>query len=241
MRHKAYEWQALSQKKDVENIRKKISKTQEIGIAIAFDIAIAIIAICLDHFISMQTNPNDSVNYAVYLWIVCGIGLLPFIILGLKYLIECIRTKHEHVRFLSTDELIDIFDNESCYSIMMASSYCQLLQELPEESIEGMGEFYYIEINFHINRTITHLLLMSSKIKTIFTLDVEKAFSGKYILYDRLRNIFNLIEDISKLLDSYETKLKIDNIQKSKELKQRYLDSYYRFKTKTNKELGFDK
>lgn len=126
MKNKVNEWQELSLKKDIEKISRVITRNKLITYAFIFDIAIDVIAIVIDKFLS----PADESNRTWLFWALFAMSLVPFVVILLIAIRDQIRKRNGAYNVYSVSELIDSFDNDICYYVMMANTYNQIIRKI---------------------------------------------------------------------------------------------------------------
>lgn len=201
MKNKVNEWQELSLKKDIEKIRSIISQKQLIDYSLIFDFAIAVAALLLDILLSPESPSRP--------WLFWGLLALCLALLCWQIKIfgcEIIKKHNTKYRVYSAQELIDSFDNDICYYVMMADAYNQMLNDAVSQSTTGatsegnknnIALFYYIETWYYINKAKAKMSEMYYKTRQIFTKDTDEiARNNKQILLSRLVNIVMIMEDL---------------------------------------------
>jgi len=192
LRNKVNEWQEFSLKKDVEKISKTIEQTQTENISIVVDLVIAIVALLLDELLS----PDDTTRT----WAFWGL-FVPCVALFLWHIFKCckkaIKKHNTKYNVFNVGDLINNFDNEICYYVMMADSYNQMLKKaVSHRRNKNIAEFYYIETWYCINKAKVELFKMLCKTKSVFTNDHKEVIKKNKIFISRLINIIMIIEDI---------------------------------------------
>ncbi len=197
MKNKVNEWQELSLKKDIEKIRKSIIKNQEVHHAIIFDLLIAVIAILIDKFLL----PSNEASKTWIFWILLTICLIPFLVILVKNIYTFAKKRQKRYETYSIPELIESFDNDICYYVMMADSYNQMLIDLiaqASNNTSNLASFYYIESWYYINKAKNKLCSMLFKTKYIFSKETSVVLKKNLISLNRLVNITLIMEDIRK-------------------------------------------
>ncbi len=197
MKNKVNEWQELSLKKDIEKIRKSIIKNQEVHHAIIFDLLIAVIAILIDKFLL----PSNEASKTWIFWILLTICLIPFLVILVKNIYTFAKKRQKKYETYSMPELIESFDNDICYYVMMADSYNQMLIDLitqDSNNTSNLASFYYIESWYYINKAKNKLCSMLFKTKYIFSKETSLVLKKNLISLNRLVNITLIMEDVRK-------------------------------------------
>lgn len=201
LKNKVNEWQELSLKKDIEKIRKSVSKNQEVHNAVVFDLIVAVFAILMDKFLSHSTETEKTWLF----WVLCVLCIAPFLIILIKHIYTKIKKKKNTYIIYSISELIDSFDNDICYYVMMADTYNQMLSEIiaQDNYNNNVATFYYIEAWYYINKAKYKLYSMLYKTEKIFSNDTDVVLRKNLIAINRLVNIALIIEDVRISSNAY--------------------------------------
>ena len=237
LKNKVNEWQELSLKKDVEKIRKSVSKNQKVHNAVLFDLIIAIFAILIDRFLSPATETEKT----WFFWVLCVLCIAPFLIILIKYIYTKIKKKKNTYVIYSTSELIDSFDNDICYYVMMADSYNQMLSEIIAQGNynNNVATFYYIEAWYYINKAKYKLYSMLYKTENIFSNNADVVLRKNLISINRLVNIALIIEDIRISSNAYIQNKKLILTDNSiLNMNKKYDDYYSGFIKEINKNFN---
>lgn len=199
-KYTANSWQDFSLKKDIEKILA-MQKTKETNIDITIiSIVISFIAVLVDKYFDMIGD-----NKCLYFFIVLMLSVFPIIIIIIKWIITCQKRSGLAVHGLPLKQLIDIFDNEVCYYIMMSESFYDLLKEAvddTDDTDDNMKLFYYTQICFYKNKAIDKLYFMKSKLNAVFDTDYIAVISKKKVAFARLEIVINIINIINKEIES---------------------------------------
>lgn len=196
MKNKVNEWQELSLKKDIEKISRSLSQQQTVGYSIIFDLFLAITSVLIDKMVV------DGEQREQAFWVLITICILAFVVQVMIFTGRAVKRHNTKYKVFSPDELIDSFDNEICYYVMMADTYNQMLQDAAATTNAGITPsniaiFYYIETWYYINKAKAQLANMQYKISDVFTNDsFEIARNNGKILLSRLKNLTLIMEDI---------------------------------------------
>lgn len=235
MKNKVNEWQELSLKKDIEKISRVITRNKLITSAFIFDIAIAIIAIVIDKFLS----PADESNRTWLFWALFVMSLVPLVVILLIAIRDQIRKRNGVYNVYSVSELIDSFDNDICYYVMMANTYNQMLNDSIKQGDNNVAVFYYIETWYYVNKAKSKMHKMLYKTKQIFTKEPNDVLQRNMISISRLVNIIMIIEDIrvssNKFIDDKSLVLTDKSIV---EINREYDKSYRNFISKINENFN---
>lgn len=235
LKNKVNEWQELSLKKDIEKISRVITRNKLITSAFIFDIAIAVIAIVIDKFLS----PADESNRTWLFWALFVMSLVPFVVILLIAIRDQIRKRNGAYNVYSVSELIDSFDNDICYYVMMANTYNQMLNDSIKHGDNNVAVFYYIETWYYVNKAKSKMHKMLYKTKQIFTKEPNDVLQRNMISISRLVNIIMIIEDIrvssNKFIDDKSLVLTDKSIV---EINREYDKSYRNFISKINENFN---
>lgn len=235
MKNKVNEWQELSLKKDIEKISRVITRNKLITSAFIFDIAIAVIAIVIDKFLS----PADESNRTWLFWALFVMSLVPLVVILLIAIRDQIRKRNGVYNVYSVSELIDSFDNDICYYVMMANTYNQMLNDSIKQGDNNVAVFYYIETWYYVNKAKSKMHKMLYKTKQIFTKEPNDVLQRNMISISRLVNIIMIIEDIrvssNKFIDDKSLVLTDKSIV---EINREYDKSYRNFISKINENFN---
>lgn len=190
MKNKVNEWQELSLKKDIEKIVKVISRKQVIDYSIIIDLGIAVAALLLDNLLS-QTAP-ERIWLFWCLFVPCALLLAWHL---WQFIGELLKKHNSKYSVYPIQELIDSFDNDICYYVMMADAYNQMLTDAITQD-NNLVTFYYIETWYYINKAKAKMYSMQFKTKQIFTKEPDDVVKKNKILISRLVNITQIMEDI---------------------------------------------
>lgn len=203
--------------------------------AFIFDIAIAVIAIVIDEFLS----PADESNRTWLFWALFVMSLVPFVVILLIAIRDQIRKRNGAYNVYSVSELIDSFDNDICYYVMMADTYNQMLNDSIKQGDNNVAVFYYIETWYYVNKAKSKMHKMLYKTKQIFTKEPNDVLQRNMISISRLVNIIMIIEDIrvssNKFIDNKSLVLTDKSIV---EINGEYDKSYRNFISKINENFN---
>lgn len=208
MKNKVNEWQELSLKKDVEKILKLLSQKQTLDFSIIMDLAIAVVALLLDKLLEPAATGRE--------WLFWLLFIPSMLLLGWHaalFIIDIVKKHNSRYNVYSCQDLIDTFDNDICYYVMMADAYNQMLNEAISNNTAANGNngvsngsnkndlksvpvFYYIETWYCINKAKAKLYSMRHKTKQVFTTDEDDVVRKNRILLSRLVNIVMIMEEI---------------------------------------------
>lgn len=234
MKNKVNEWQELSLKKDIEKIVKVISRKQVIDYSIIIDLGIAVAALLLDNLLSQ--NAPERIWLFWCLFVPCTLLLAWHL---LQFIGELIKKHNSKYSVYSIQELIDSFDNDICYYVMMADAYNQMLTDAITQDNKNLVTFYYIETWYCINKAKAKMYSMQFKTKYIFTKESDDVVKKNRILISRLVNITQIMEDIRISTNTLISNKKIlIQDHSSIEMNKKYDGNYKDFISEINQNFG---
>lgn len=223
-KYDALDWQSFSEKKNIEEIAKNTKDKNEIQITAAIEIAMGVSSI-------VSATIFCGKILVVVSWITLIISLIPIIWLGIKYFIRYYNRKKRGNDIPNVSSLIDLFDNEICYYVMMAESYTNKLDSINIDSPSSVEQFYFIETYFYINKAIYNLSLTSNCKDKLYSTDKRNLHQNRNISYTRLRNIFDILDLCIEKADSKFSIIScIDIDHNYKEVCIQYKTQYNTFK-----------
>lgn len=218
-KYDAVEWQSFSQKKDIEAIVKNTKEKKDIQLTATVEICLVTLSIAAD---------NIWENGSTIVWaIIVALSILPIAALIFKYICVYIKKHRPGSDIPNSKDMIDIFDNEVCYYIMMAKSYSKKIKKCPENE----DVFFYIEMCFYLNKAIHYLSCMENCANAVFSEKYEEIYSSKKISVTRLKNLYNIIDEVYHVINAKKGIIeKIDLNNNFVELIDRYQQTYEGFK-----------
>ncbi|MDF2589432.1 MAG: hypothetical protein K0S41_3273 [Anaerocolumna sp.] len=195
----ATEWQSFSIKKDIESINKNTKRSEEIQLT-------AMIEICLSLLSVAGSFIFDGEHINIY-WSIVAIALaIAPLIWIIRILFSFISSRIKPGKdLMNKKDLIDIFDNEVCYYVMMAESYYQMYLENKDQNDNSkdvdIRRFYLIESCYYLEKTIQELSLMANSPKRVFSNNVDEIYYYKKVSISRLINILNIIKSLLALIE----------------------------------------
>lgn len=188
-KYDALDWQFFSQKKNIESIEKNTKIKKDVEIVSIIEITLSLFSFSLNDIF------NFSKNFG---WIIIILAIIPLLWLIGKYIFIVIIKKMLPGRYIpNTAEVINFFDNDICYYVLMAESYVNKLSDInkrDEQAVSDVEQFYFIETCFYINKAIQSLSLTSNCALELFSSKWEDVYVDKKISYTRLKNIFNILD-----------------------------------------------
>lgn len=222
--NKANEWQELSLKKDVEKISKALNKKEATEKGILFEIVITFSTIIIDKY-----DETLLENFWALI-ILLSLAIIPTFSIIKEFTISKIKTHNRTSKQYTTKELIDAFDNEVCYCVMTAESFKSMLCKLKKENTE-LGEFYYIESWYYINKAKSLLFMTLNKTQDVFTQDPNFIISKNMISLSRLINVAEMIENLQTSIDqlAINKHINLDDCYNLREIHIQYDKNYKYF------------
>ena len=218
-KYDAVEWQSFSQKKDIEAIVRNTKEKKNIQLTATVEICLVTLSIAIDN-IWANGNPLIWVAIAV-------LSIIPIGALLLKYIYDYMKKYRPGSDIPKDKDMINVFDNEVCYYVMMAKAYSKKIKRISDEE----DIFFYIEMCFYLNKAIYHLSCMENSIDVVFSEKCEEIYADKKISLTRLKNLYNIIEEIYYVIEERKEILKeIDINENYVDLIERYKMTYKEFK-----------
>ena len=235
MKNKVNEWQELSLKKDIEKILRVISHNTPITYAFTFDFAIAVITVVLDKLLS----PADDSNRTWLFWIMFVLSCVPFVIILFIIIKNLALKRNSFYSVHSISNLIDSFDNDICYYVMMADTYNKMFRESIKQGDNNVAVFYYIETWYYINKTKSKMHMMLYKTTQIFTNEPNDVLQRNQIMVSRLANIVMIMEDIRISSNELIARKKLNLPDQSiTDINKKYDISFRHFIDQVNADFG---
>lgn len=223
-KYDALDWQSFSQKKNIEEIVKNTKEKKDIQLTAVIEIAMAVSSIVAEN---LFTN-----NLPKLIWVIIFvISIIPLIWLGYKYLKRFIDKNKIGSDIPDLNSMISLFDNDICYYALMAESYLEKLKEIDRNNVTDIDKFYFIETCFYVNKTIYNLSVTTNSIDNLFSDDIEELYNDRKISITRLKNIFEIIDNVLLKIEIYAEIIKdIDTNSNYMNLLKKYKQSYKQFK-----------
>lgn len=205
------EWQTFSQKKDIENILKKLNASNTFQLTAYAEIALVVFGVALSNIFI------DSVVQRT-IWVI--ILALSTVVIAVPLIILCIRkfcAKKNQSILISPKDFIDSFDNDICFYILTAESYhTTFLESADDDTISSeVKRFYFIETCYYLNKAIMTLSPIHNMSHKVIGYTKDEVVTGRLISISRYYNACNLIREI---YDNLNQNIEILNDLKNKEL-----------------------
>lgn len=118
------DWQEMALKKDIEQIKKKLTSQEPILFSLCWELVLALGSIITDHLFDTESAPE-------WVWIIVIIlAVTPAIVIlgcmAAKWVHSILRVKKG---ILNVKDFVDVFDNEISYWVMLSNAYTDMLTE----------------------------------------------------------------------------------------------------------------
>lgn len=193
------EWQAFSQKKDVEKISDALKKQNKFQMSAFVEIALVVMGAALSNIIT--DDKGQARIWTVVLVLSCFVVSVPFILL----IKEKLEQNQKENNPLTAKEMIDCFDNEICYYVMMSDSYYSMYKERKDEQnneadADGLEkdvlEFYYIETSYYLNKAIMCLQPIYNMHPKVISQNESDIMAKRLVSQARFQNVCNIIRKL---------------------------------------------
>lgn len=226
-KYDAIDWQTFSQKKNIEEIAKNTKDKNEIQLTAVVEIFMTIATIVADNVLSGALHAK--------VWIlILVISIIPVIRLFSKLIIRFWRKKQPGSDIPNSQDMIDLFDNDICYYVLMAESYSKEFNDakkLKKECITETDIFYFIETCFYVNKAIYNLSKTANNFNAIYSDDVDELYNNRKISITRLFNLLDILDSVIKIVeDNFDIISDVDQKNNFRELFGKYCSSYGTFK-----------
>lgn len=220
------DWQEMALKKDVEDIKRKISTQEPILFSLCWEIMFALGTIIVDHLFDTEKAPT-------WVWVVVVIcATIPVAtILIYKFVHWIYSIKLVQKGNLKIQSYVDIFDNQVSYWVMLSNSYADMLTEAVNDghSTEAEKEFLYREGCYYNNKSMQALYSMKSNFNRIFSEDIDDVKRKRLVDLARLHNILKVMNEQQIQLDEDILGISSESIYMQKNMNQSYLREFKDF------------
>lgn len=142
------DWQEMALKKDIEQIKKKLTSQEPVLFSLCWELVLALGSIIADHLFDTENAPE-------WIWFtVIALAVIPAaVILGVvvgKWICSIVSVKKGK---FNVKDSVDIFDNQISYWVMLSNAYTDMLIE----DINGTNsekEFLYREGCYYNNKSM---------------------------------------------------------------------------------------
>lgn len=227
------DWQEMALKKDMETIIRKLNTQEPLIFSLCWEIVLAVGTIIVDHLV-------DTSEVSMCWWIaVILLAIVPPVVVLVcklcKWLLTIGKVK---TGIYDVKNMVDTFDNQICYWVMMCNSYCNLLSE---ENNSEAKKFLYQEGCYYNNKSIQELYHMKPVIDKVFSEQSDLITKNKYVAVYRLESLLELMKQYQQALDREVEALKNNYIIKEQmKINEEYKDRICQFIDDVNKVFDRD-
>lgn len=196
------EWQSFSQKKDIEEIKEGIINLNNNQNTFMRKSLISVILTTISAVIAGITLTFLDKSTSTIL-ILCAAIILLAIAPFLKSICLFICKGNQPIP-KDLGKIIDLFDNETIYYVMMSKSF---LEYISNDLSETENELYKIEAKYYLDKAVSQLALIQGEQFACDTeisklmYNVNALNKNKYISYGRMNLTLKLISEITKMID----------------------------------------
>ncbi len=217
------DWQEMALKKDIEQIKKKLTSQEPVLFSLCWELVLALGSIIADHLFDTENAPE-------WIWLtVIALAVIPAaVILGVvagKWICSIVSVKKGK---FNVKDSVDIFDNQISYWVMLSNAYTDMLFE----DINGSNsekEFLYREGCYYNNKSMQAIYAMKSNFDKIFSMDPQKVKKDSLVDMERLFNILRVMKEQQDRLDAAVSEISSEGIKRQCELNEKYMDDLMRF------------
>lgn len=217
------DWQEMALKKDIEQIKKKLTSQEPVLFSLCWELVLALGSIIADHLFDTENAPE-------WIWFtVIALAVVPAaVILGAvagKWICSIVSVKKGK---FNVKDSVDIFDNQISYWVMLSNAYTDMLLE----DINGTNsekEFLYREGCYYNNKSMQAIYAMKSNFDKIFSMDPQKVKKDSLVDMERLFNILRVMKEQQDRLDAAVSGISSEGIKRQRELNEEYMDDLMKF------------
>lgn len=217
------DWQEMALKKDIEQIKKKLTSQEPVLFSLCWELVLALGSIIADHLFDTENAPE-------WIWFtVIALAVIPAaVILGVvvgKWICSIVSIKKGK---FNVKDSVDIFDNQISYWVMLSNAYTDMLLE----DINGTNsekEFLYREGCYYNNKSMQAIYAMKSNFDKIFSMDPQKVKEDSLVDMERLFNILRVMKEQQDRLDATISEISSEGIKRQRELNEKYMDDLMKF------------
>ncbi len=217
------DWQEMALKKDIEQIKKKLTSQEPVLFSLCWELVLALGSIIADHLFDTENAPE-------WIWLtVIALAVIPAaVILGVvagKWICSIVSVKKGK---FNVKDSVDIFDNQISYWVMLSNAYTDMLLE----DINGSNsekEFLYREGCYYNNKSMQAIYAMKSNFDKIFSMDPQKVKKDSLVDMERLFNILRVMKEQQDRLDAAVSEISSEGIKRQCELNEKYMDDLMKF------------
>lgn len=217
------DWQEMALKKDIEQIKKKLTSQEPVLFSLCWELVLALGSIIADHLFDTENAPE-------WIWFtVIALAVIPAaVILGVvvgKWICSIVSVRKGK---FNVKDSVDIFDNQISYWVMLSNAYTDMLLE----DINGTNsekEFLYREGCYYNNKSMQAIYAMKSNFDKIFSMDPQKVKEDSLVDMERLFNILRVMKEQQDRLDATISEISSEGIKRQRELNEKYMDDLMKF------------
>ena len=217
------DWLEMALKKDIEQIKKKLTSQEPVLFSLCWELVLALGSIIADHLFDTENAPE-------WIWFtVIALAVIPAaVILGVvvgKWICSIVSVKKGK---FNVKDSVDIFDNQISYWVMLSNAYTDMLLE----DINGTNsekEFLYREGCYYNNKSMQAIYAMKSNFDKIFSMDPQKVKKDSLVDMERLFNILRVMKEQQDRLDATVSEISSEGIKRQRELNEKYMDDLMKF------------
>lgn len=217
------DWQEMALKKDIEQIKKKLTSQEPVLFSLCWELVLALGSIIADHLFDTENAPE-------WIWFtVIALAVIPAaVILGVvvgKWICSIVSVKKGK---FNVKDSVDIFDNQISYWVMLSNAYTDMLLE----DINGTNsekEFLYREGCYYNNKSMQAIYAMKSNFDKIFSMDPQKVKKDSLVDMERLFNILRVMKEQQDRLDATVSEISSEGIKRQREPNEKYMDDLMKF------------
>lgn len=217
------DWQEMALKKDIEQIKRKMTSQESIFFSVCWEIVLALGSIIADHLFDTDKAPE-------WVWIlVISLAAIPAVVIifikVFKWICSIVLVKKGKINIKNS---VDIFDNQISYWVMLSNAYADMLIE-DANGTNAEKEFLYGEGCYYNNKSIHALYAMMPKVDKIFSSDTEKVRKDNLVSMERLLNILRVMNEQQHRLNDSVDNIKSVGIGKQQDLNKKYQNELSNF------------
>lgn len=222
------DWQEMALKKDIEQIKKKLTSQEPILFSLCWELVLALGSIITDHLFDTESAPE-------WVWIIVIIlAVTPAIVIlgcmAAKWVHSILRVKKG---ILNVKDFVDVFDNEISYWVMLSNAYTDMLTE-DTNAGSSEKEFLYREGCYYNNKSMHALYAMKSNFDKVFSYNLDEVRKNNLVDMERLFNLLSVMNEQQIRLDTAVHGINSNGIERQRELNKGYLQELKAFLTDLN-------
>lgn len=228
------EWQEMALKKDMETIIKKLNDQEPIIYSLCWEIALALGTIIIDHLF-------DTESFNICWWVsVVILAVIPPIAIIIYKMYKWISALNRvKAGKYDVKNMVDIFDNQICYWVMMYNSYCNLLSDMINMDKKNEKVFLYQEGCYYNNKSMQMLYHMKPIIDKVFSNEKEKIIKNNNVAVYRLLSLLEMMNQYQLDLDGCVEDIKDDFvIREQAEINKTYQEQICQFINDVNTQFS---